>query len=206
MNFLQINMPVTQSVTTGGKTKREQVGEVVIHVPSIAELITDAEQVNGKDNKPLFTDDGLPVYKDDMHNWLQDAIFASVKAQARNKLVPKTATLKDGVQIATNWTELTAESANVSGAHLVAIREVKALFAKWVATLGKTAKTADLLIGLFGNVESVRTADEAFKGKFAGYLDDFSNTLTADQQTQYTKYLSRLGEAVLSDAIDADDF
>lgn len=110
--------------------KYSKVGDVTIHVPTLACFNIQAEQAKDKEGA-LLVDDGLPVYTTDEANWLQGAILAQVKAQARNKLVSGSAELKPGAKIATNFAELTAEGDRAgNGAALQAIRELKTLFAK----------------------------------------------------------------------------
>lgn len=198
-------MEVTKTVTQGTKKSRELVGSVDIHVPLLVALGITAEQAM-IDNKPALTDDGLPVYTKDEHNWLQNSILAQVKAQARNKLVSGTITLKDGQAIATDWAGLTAESVGGGAVHLANIREVKALFASWVAKLGKSAGAQTKIVGAFNNPEALKVADTASKGKIAQYVTDFAETLSEEEQAKYTKYIVKIIDIATSDEIEADDF
>ena len=207
MTFSAIKMEVTQSVTIAGKTKREPVGEVTIFVPTLFNLISTAVAVmDSKTGKELLTDEGLPVYTDDSLNFIQSSILASVKASARNKLTPKTANLKDGLSIATTWAELTAESAGNNGVHLVIIREVKDLFAKFVATLGKTATVQANITKAFNNAELLASSSADVKGKLLNYISDFVDTLNEEAQTKYNKYLTKIAEAASSEEISAEDY
>lgn len=207
MTFSQVKMEVTQTVTTAGKTERKAVGEVVIHVPTLDGLIADAVLVTDEKTKaPMLTDDGLPVYADDKHNFILNAIYAAVKAQARNKLVPKTTTLKDGAVIAIDWEGLTAESAGTSGIHLVLVREVKELFAKYIATLGKTANVQANITKAFNSPELLKASTADIKGKILAYVTDFMETLSEADQTKYVKYLTKVADAGSADEISADDY
>lgn len=206
MTFQSINMEVTKSVTVAGKTTREKVGTVEIYVPLVSELITTAVQALDTDKKPLLTDDGLPVYTDENLNWLQEAILASVKANARNKLVAKTADLKQGASIPTDWASLTAESVGGGAVHLVAIREVKVLFAKWFASLGKSQKAKEIAISLFNSVDALTHSDAVVKGKIAEYVGAFVDTLTDEETAKYSRYLDKVADAATSEAVEADDF
>ena len=189
----------------GADGKYAKVGDVTIHVPTLDCFGIAAEQAKDKEGA-LLVDDGLPVYTTDEANWLQGAILAQVKAQARNKLVSKTAELKPGAKIATNFAELTAEGDRAgNGAALQAIRELKTAFAKWVAGLGKSAAAQSLLNGLFGNKQAlvVQAADN--KSKMAQYVADFAETLTPEALEAGQKYLQSLLD-VCATAVSADDF
>ena len=185
--------------------KYAKVGDVTIHVPTLDCFGITAEQAKDKDGAPLV-DDGLPVYTTDEANWLQGAILAQVKAQARNKLVSGTAELKPGAKIATNFAELTAEGDRAgNGAALQAIRELKTLFAKWVAGLGKSAAAQALLNGLFGNKQALAVQAADNKAKMMQYVQDFAESLEEAQLEAGQKYLQSLLD-VCASSVSADDF
>ena len=185
--------------------KYVKVGDVTIHVPTLASFGITAEQAKDKEGA-LLIDDGLPVYITDEANWLQGAILAQVKAQARNKLVSGSADLKPGAKIATNFAELTAEGDRAgNGAALQAIRELKTLFAKWVAGLGKSAAAQALLNGLFGNKQALAVQAVDNKNKMAQYVADFAESLAPEALESGQKYLQSLLD-VCSTSADASDF
>lgn len=185
--------------------KYSKVGDVTIFVPTLESFGFAAEQAKDKDGA-LLVDEGLPVYTTDEANWLQGAILAQVKAQARNKLVSGTAELKPGAKIATNFAELTAEGDRAgNGAALQAIRELKTAFAKWVAGLGKSAAAQSLLNGLFGNKQALAVQAADNKAKMAQYVADFAETLTPEALEVGQKYLQSLLD-VCSSNVSADDF
>lgn len=185
--------------------KYSKVGDVTIHVPTLACFNIQAEQAKDKEGT-LLVDDGLPVYTADEANWLQGAILAQVKAQARNKLVSGSAELKPGAKIATNFAELTAEGDRAgNGAALQAIRELKTLFAKWVAGLGKSTAAQALLNGLFGNKQALAVQAVDNKNKMAQYVADFAESLAPEALEAGQKYLQSLLD-VCSTSADASDF
>lgn len=181
-----------------------KVGSVDIFVPLLAGIGLIVEMQKDAEGKEITTDDGLPVYADAKHNWLQNAIFTQVKAQARNKLVSGTATLKSGLTIATNWDELTAEGGGNSGEGLAKIREVKALFAAWAATLGKSEGAQATMNMLFGNKNALALQSEVNRGKIADYVTSFAETLKPEQAERYGNYLESVITACSSEA--AEDF
>lgn len=60
-------------------------------------------------------EDGSPVYESNEANWLYTAIQQQVKAQARNKFVPQSDTLRPGAKVAENLAELVAPSTGNKG-------------------------------------------------------------------------------------------
>lgn len=185
--------------------KYAKVGEATIHVPTLDEIGLNAEIAVNQEGKPE-EEDGLPVYKDDKLNWVQGAILAQVKAQARNKLVPGTAEVKAGQAIATDWATLTAEGDRVGNPDaLAAIREAKAAFSAWVATLGKSAAAQATLNTLFGNKQALSLQSPDNKGKMAKYVEDFAASLEAAKLERFMKYLTSVTDAC-NVAQEADDF
>jgi hypothetical protein len=203
MTFQTIKMAVSKTVAG----KREPVGAVDIHIPTLADIGVKAVQAIDKEdgNKPVVNSDGLPVYEDDIHNWLQDAITDKAKNQARNKLEAGSVTLKDGAKIATDWKELTA--VNVGGGNIEALakaREFKALVNSWVASLGKTPQATAQLSGLLNAPASIALQPATTKEKLGAYLQDFMNTLADDVLAKFEKQLATL-EASLTGEL-AEDF
>jgi len=178
---------------TGGKF--EKVGAVDIYVPTLEAAGFTPERQKDEDGKDVV-EDGLPVYKEASHNWIQGAMLAQVKAQARNKLVSGTAALKENAVIATDWDTLTAEGdRGNNGDALAAVREVKALFQKWVATIGKNQKAQETLTILFANRQSLALQTAQNKAKMEQYVGDFAATLDEAQLTRYMKYLEGVNAA-----------
>lgn len=196
-----IQMSVSKKDASLGK--HVSVGEVTIHVPMLSDLGIEAE-AQLDDKGQAIVEDGIPVYKDDKHNWVQNAIYAQVKAQARNKLVSGTATLKPGVTIATDWAGLTAEGGGNSGEGLAKVREVKALFAAWAKTLGKSDNAQATMNMLFGNKAALALQTEENRAKIEAYVGEFATTLEAAQLERYMSYLDSVIEACKAET--ADDF
>ena len=205
MTFLTVKMEVTKTVSVNGTNERQKVGEVDIYVPSVAELVADAVQAM-KDNKPETDEEGLPVYTETKYNWLQSAIHAQVKAQARNKLKPSTIELKDGATIATDWEALTAVNTGGGAEHLALIREIKAIFAKWVASLGKSKAAYTNITDFFNDPKTLRVAKATNKEKMAGYLSEFLDTLTDADAAKYSSYLEKVEAAATGEEAEAEDF
>lgn len=201
--MLKIAMDVSTKKTVDGKAQHVKVGTVDIFVPTLDELGV-AVEAQLDDKGVAIVEDGIPVYKDAKHNYVQNALFAQVKMQARNKLVTGTATLKPGVAIATDWETLTAEGGGNTGEGLAIVREVKALFAKWATTLGKSPNAQATMNMLFSNKGALALQSEENRDKIATYVGTFAETLDADQLARYMKYLDSVLEACKAET--ADDF
>ena len=173
--FKPIVIELNKKNATSGKY--EKIGEQTIHCPTLLDVLPFITSPVKKDEKGAEVyDDGLPVFEDDKANWLQGAILAAVKAQARNKMVPGTATLKDGSKIATNWEELIAEGVR-DGSGLKLMHEFKKAFAEWVAKLGLSDATANTLIALVGNKTGLQLQQQSTKDKVAARLAAFAESL-----------------------------
>lgn len=180
--------------------KREKIGDVTLFVPDLAEFgITEA---------PKEVDEsGLPVYSTDSANWLFSAILAATKMQARNKLKPSSADLKDGAKIAETLADLMVESERGGNAeYLKAISALKQKFGAWIATLGKSQKAQDLLKTLFTNKAALALQSQENREKFAGYVTDFAATLDEATLATGMRYLNGLIEAAAAAEQEADDF
>ena len=190
----------------GASGKYEPVGKVDIFCPTLEEFGLTAEVAVDKDGAAM-EEDGLPVYKADAINWLQGAVLAAVKAQARNRLVSGTATLKDGAAIADTLEALIAEGERGAGsaAALAAIRELKTKFGAYVAGLGKSAAAQTLLTTLFGNKTALAMQSEANKQKMAGYISSFAETLEAEALASGQRYLQSLLDNC-EGVVEAEDF
>ena len=187
--------------------KYQPVGKLPIFVPVLAGVFAGLEVAKDKEGKEVMDEDtGLPVYADDRYNYIQDAITAAVKAEARNKLVSGTATLKDGAVIATDWAALTAETQGKGNPDaLAAIREVKADFKAWAATLSKSVAAQQTMVTFFDKLDALRMQSAVHKQKIADYVSAFADTLDEAKLTRYGKYLEKVA-AVCEVEVEIDDF
>lgn len=170
-------------------------GDVTVYYPLLNELGLSVDSTKNDA-------DGFPVYADEKVQYVFEAVLAAVKAQARNKLVSGTATLKAGLSIASTVEELLASGGN-QGDALAAVREFLAAFKAWLPKTGKAQKTQEAIYELARNRASVtlQTADK--KEKFAAYLQQFAETLDAEQAARFGRPLMALNEACESgDALD----
>ena len=170
-------------------------GDVEIFYPTLDEL--------GLDVKPSKNDDeGFPIYEDEKVQYVFDAVLAAVKAQARNRLVSGTATLKPGLSIASTVEEL-LESGGNKGDALAAVREFLAAFKAFLPTTGKSEKVQAAVYELARNKAAVSIQSDDKKDKFAVYLANFALTLSAEQAARFSRPLLALEEACQAgDALD----
>jgi hypothetical protein len=196
MAIIKIDRNIKETVA--GKTAYKKVGEAEVYVPLLEEFGITAEQAQAE-GKPQVTDDGLPVYTKDDHNFLLSAIVAAVKVNARNKLKA------DGGVIPMTLADLLAESESNSGKALEAIRNLKAAFAKWVAGLGKAVATQTMLIQAFGSKQVLAAHPAGTREKLAGYFTDFAATLSEDDLLAGKRYLDSLLDTCTA-TVELDDF
>jgi hypothetical protein len=196
---------VTIDVSKKIGAKHVKQGEVNITVPTLADVIPFITTEIKKDDKGAEVyEDGLPVYVSDEANWVQSAMLASVKAQARNKLVSGTATLKDGATIATDWASLIAEGVRGGGEALAILREAKTAFSDWMAKQGKSEAATNTVITLFSNRQALALQSAANKGKIKAYVESFFEQLTEEQGERFARPLDAVIAAC--DAEEVTDF
>ncbi len=170
-------------------------GEIEVFYPLLNELGLTVEAEK-------FDEEGFPIYSDDKVQYVFDAVLAAVKAQARNRLVSGTATLKPGLSIASTVEEL-LESGGNKGDALAAVREFLAAFKAWLPKTGKSEKVQAAVYELARNKAAVMLQDDAKKAKFAKYLADFAVTLSEEQAARFSRPLLALEEAAeAGDALD----
>jgi len=180
---------ITIDVSKKENGKFNKVGEQVIHCPTLADIIQFVTSPVKKDDKGAeMSDEGLPVYESDEANWVQGAMLAAVKAQARNKMVSGTAQLKDGQKIPETWAELCAEGVR-DGSGLALAREFKAAFGDWVAKQGLSEAAANALTTLVSNKAALTLQSESVKKKVADRLAQFADGLEPDALEKFMRPL-----------------
>jgi hypothetical protein len=171
-------------------------GEVAVFYPLLNELGLAVES-NGTDA------DGFPTYADEKVQYVFDAVFAAVKAAARNKLQSGTATLKEGATIASTVEELLA-TAERSGEALANRRDAIKAFVAFVPTTGKSAAVTAWVADQCKNVSGIQFQSQARKDLLLALVEAFVAALSAEQATKFSRFLTSLGEAA-STAADLDD-
>lgn len=197
MTFQAITIDVSKKENGAFK----KVGEQTIFVPLLADIIQYVTSPIKKDEKGNeVIEDGIPVYEADPANWVQGAMLAMAKAQARNKMKSGTAELKDGQKIATNWEELCAEGVR-DGSGLALAREFKQSFADWIKTQGLSEAASNMLVTLVSNKAALLLQTQATKEKVKARLEAFAESLDS---AAVEKFMRPLQSAVDACAESAD--
>jgi len=204
--FQKVTMDVSKKIKDAqGNGLFSKVGEATIFVPLLKDITPHVVADIKKDDKGADVfEDGVPIYVTDEANWIQGAILAMVKAQARNKLKSGTAELKDGNKIPENWEELCAEGVR-DGAGLALARECKTAFGEWLATQGLSEAAANTLNILFGNKNALATQDSAVKAKVKARILAFGESLTPELAEKYARPVTNVLEACESESVSAAD-
>lgn len=186
--------------------KHNKIGTMDIHVPTLRDVVPFITSEIKKDEKGAEVfEDGLPVYEADEANWLQAAILASVKAQARNKMTPGTATLKDGQKIPESWAELCAEGVR-DGSGLKLMHAFKAAFSEWVAKQSLSEAASATLVTLVGNKAALTLQQQSTKDKVKARLEAFANDLAPEKLEEFMRPLDAALTACSPAATGLDDF
>jgi len=174
-----------------------KVGEVAVPVFGLEDFGLNVE-ATGKD------EEGLPTYGSDAINFVFGAVFAAIKADARNKLVSGTATIKAGQKIASTVAEL-IEKAERSGAALAIVRDFNKAFAAYLeAHSGKSAAVQAVLNGMVKNRATIALSSEARRNALLSQLTAYAGTLSEEDTAKYTNIVLAISEACTS-AVELDD-
>lgn len=167
--------------------KREKVGEVQVHIPTLADIDI------------IAADDSLVAA------WVAKAIRAAALTEARNKLISGSAELKPGARIATTFEELATPAEN-SGEALREVSALKQEFAAYLATLGLSAKAQAVLGGLFGSPKSLALQPAGVREKMLARIEGFIEGATDGLTGAQERYLTRLADMDDSeDELDLDE-
>jgi len=173
-------------------------GSVAVFYPTLADIGFTAEVKE-------VSEEGFPVYADDLAQFTFDAVLAATKANARNKLeiVAGKVQLKEGCSIP-ETTEQLLESGGNTGAALAINREFLAAAKAFLATTGKSVAIQTAVLGFFRQTDTIGLVeDTAKREKIRGYLQDFIGTLSDEQLAKFAKRIEAIDNAC--DAVSALD-
>ena len=176
---MMLTQPVT--ATKAGSKTRVKVGEFTVIVPTLSRLMTDLAdaKVTGTD------DDGLPTYDSNLANWVQRAVNALSKAEARNKLVTGSADLKAGAKIPTTLAELVEPAAGGNTA-LAELAELARNFGAWIEATGKPAALVSTFGQLVRQPNLIPLQTDKVKQVLSTWLEEFAlAAAAADSLTDY---------------------
>lgn len=163
-----------------------KVGEVTVFYPLLSELGFNVEP-SGKD------EEGFPTYADERVQYAFDAVMAAVKAAARNKLFPQSATLKDGNKIAETVEELLA-SGSRSGEALETRRAFLAAFKAWLPSLGKPAAFNAAMADLVTSMKNLPYMSAERKAAVNKYVAEFAASLSPELLAKFERILTQIDE------------
>lgn len=201
MAFQIVVMEISKSGEKKGD-KRILVGSVNIFVPTlrdIAAIVAGAEIKKDEKGEEVY-EDGLPVYTDDRADWIQDAILTQVKAQARNKLVPGTISLKADQKIPETWEELYAEGTRGPGAGLKLLQDFRKAFSDWVSKQGISDAAQAALLAFVSNSKALMCQNAATKAKVSARLAAFAESLSEEDLDKFMKPLENANSACADDS------
>lgn len=191
MTFATIKMDISKKENG----KHVKIGDVNIFCPTLKEITQYVVSDIAKDEKgnEIF-EEGLPVYQSAEANWVQGAVLAAVKAQARNKIQPGTSNVKPGLKIPETWEELTAEGVR-DGSGLALARAFKDAFKEWVSKQGLSEAASGMLITLVGNKAALQLQPSGVKDKVKARLEGFAESLSAEDLDKFERPLTAALEA-----------
>lgn len=177
-----------------GQTKREPIGHFEVIVPSVERFITELAdvQVTGHD------DDGLPTFNSNAANWLQRAINALSKAEARNKLAPASAEPKAGLTIPMTFADLVAPPAIGGSTALAELAELVKGFTAWMAESGKPAALHSTFGQLVRQPSLISVQSDKVKQVLQAWVVEFASAaaaagaLSSYQESQVQKVLDAI--------------
>lgn len=175
--------------------KRQELGKLSIFCPSLKDFGINVEPVRQEE-------DGSLVYESNEANWLYTAIQQQVKAQARNKFVPQTDTLRPGAKVAESLAELTAPSTGNKGAALVEKRTLLEMFRSWLASTGKNEAVQKLLGTMLASPDNLLLQEADKRAKIKAYFEQFGEAHSEQLTDWQVQYLTTAIESCDGDAID----
>lgn len=191
-----IKLPISKTVEgKNGANKREQIGELEVYCPSLAEVGIEAEPTGAEE-------DGSLVYASNLHAFVYAAIVAAVKTAARNKFVSGTDTLRVGAKVAETLEELIAPTTSNKGAALVERRALLEMFKQWAATTGRNEAVQKMLVMMLDKTDNLMLQDADKRGKIKGYFVDFGNAVAERLTDWQAAYLQSAIETCDGEELD----
>lgn len=176
---------------------RQAIGSYSFYLPTLKEFGIDVEA------KPVYEGEGDEKqlvgfeYEGNAHNYLGKAVEAAVRANARNKLLPKTATLRPGAKMPENFAEVITPSEGRGGSVVLAERQTLfGAWAAWVAKLERPESVRKLLVLFVKQPDALLTQPEKIKQTTEALITQFATEAAeAGKLTEYqAEYLNKVVE------------
>lgn len=180
--------------------KYKEVGKVAVFYPLLSELgiAVEPEKYEAPNDKGEMvactadTANAMPVYADEKVQFTFEAVWAAVKAMARNRLESGTANLKDGLKIAETVEELLEAGGGRSGEALAARREFFSSFKTYLGTLGKSAAYVAGMFDIVSNVKNIPYQSQARKEAVKALVSGYVSGATAEAVAKYEKTIQQV--------------
>lgn len=194
-------LAVSRTEKQGDQNKRVSVGTVTASIPTIKAFlpILTAAAIIPKDGVKPEDDDGVPLYDNDVANWLQSAITAKVSVKIRNSLVEGTTELQTGKSLPTNFEEL-LEAGERTGQAMKIKAECITALCSYIAAQGIQPASVERWKALFRQPEALAAQSDVLKGKALAYLEGFSKEQSAENLSRYMTTLTSIEDAAKDQA------
>lgn len=168
---------VTSVVSELKDGARQAIGSYSFYLPTLQEFGIQAEA------KPVYEGEGDDKkvvgfeYEGNALNFLGKAVDQAVRAMARNRLMPKSATLRPGTKMPENFTEVITPTEGRQGG---ALAERHALFAAWtsyVQGLERPENVKKLLVLFVKTPDALLTQPEKIKTTTEQLVTDFGTKM-----------------------------
>jgi hypothetical protein len=184
-----------------GKNKYKEIAKVDMPFPVLADFGIIATQ-SKNDKGELEFDEGVPVYEDDVMDWLQTAVVQQLKAQNRNKFID--GKLKDNAILPENFIQMVAVGER-SGEALKARYAAKASFAAYLKSKNKKDTVVNLLSNLFIDANSIATAKDDFANALAQHMQTWVSALAETDKVRFARTIEKAVTAVNDRNVSLDD-
>jgi hypothetical protein len=193
-------MAVNKTEGPENARKRTNIGNAHVPIPTIKAFIDIISKagIAQKDVKPE-EDDGVPLYDNDIANWLQSAITAKVYVKARNSLVDGSTELQAGKTLPSNFDELMEPADRVNVAMKVKAECITSL-CNFIANAGIPAASVEKWRAMFRSPDALSPQSDSIKAKALGYLEGFSKEQSPENLARYMTTLAAIETAAQSKA------
>lgn len=181
------------AINEKGEKVYKEIGKQDINVFSLAEFGIDAQPTDEA------TEDGLLQYANPVHSFIYSSLVAATKAVAKNKMLPKSVTLRAGAKLAETIEELTAKSERTAGQAMILTKEFIASFTKFLLeSSGKKPVVQQIYLAMVKSRPTISLSTPARREGLAVMLEQFAMTAPSEEVTKFSSILTALNEACSS--------
>lgn len=167
------------------------IGYYTCYLPALADFGITPSAVTATD------DEGLPVFASDSDNWLFKAIITEVKAQARNRLKPRSLDTRDGRPLFATFADCVKVLEAANGKQTLAERNALiSQFKEFLAGAVKSDSYAKLFADLFTKPSMISLQAQKVRDVMIKLVETFGASLL-DSEADLTTYQEGMLSAVL---------